>query len=680
MTQQFIAVGKFSDGSAADLTDSVSWSTSDETKGLFGSAPSAVEAVSNYGAVADSKLGYQCDIASGQTQMVCHDIQCAGSDAGSTVFEYGSNAASHYLATPDVTVTGCSSTGGFILSAAATRAVSSGFVQVIGAASAANTAAFQQALTAACAAGNTTVQVDPGVYSVDMIHWPVPCNGVTLSGNGQATLIQSHIVSESSSDPNYGLSGELLVIGENSDPGHSNNSAGHAIAAGTNQLLCPSCGWTSNDVGSPIYVQSAGPGGLPLWGTITAVDPGSGAATLSVNASTTLPLPVTPVNPPEVIWGFASATNITIDSIGLQDVSYYFESGFSRIAIPVLNMGAFSVDVKRGVTIRDVTIASAGSGCYGNNGPLDQFVYSNDVCRGATDAAWYFSGKHSNGTVIGMTADNTGWPYPNTDLFQCWLIKGSASVDFESPKGKCAVSNYIMNIGDAPNAGISVNHLNFDGTGVSHGGIQINSAEGVSIQGGTIQNLPAGNAIFLNNAFGANAVDQVKVINVGGVNVENALAVYDASSTGHGASNITFTGNTFSTTGNGANIQHVEGTNLWQGNTFTGSGQGAGWQISSGSTPGTNTFCQNSSVNYSSPNILDSTVECSGSSANVHARGVRALSTRAATSLRPSTAGSASASTQPGSVPGLYSAKSSGVATITATSGTISGTAQINVE
>jgi hypothetical protein len=563
----------------------------------------------DFGTLPDSAVAYHCSIAAGSTTLSCSDGSFSASDVGKTVFVYGSDVREFYLATPAMSVQARKDLHNITLSTPATKAVADGFVQVIGKSTDRNTTAFRRALKQACDQGGTTVVVPPGVYSSEMIRWPHPCSGVRLTGGNQAILIRAHIVSDSPTSRAYGLSGQVIAFGDPSDPGQFVASANISIQAGSALLSCPECHWSKDNIGQLIYVEAAGTNRAPLWAKIDAVDPASHVATLSVRASSSLPLQVAPVNPPMTIWGYAEMRDITIEDIGLENVSYYFRPEFSQIAAPVLELGTSPVDVKHGMTIRNVVIASAGSGCYGNNGPNDHFTYTDDMCRGGTDAAWYFSGRHSNGVALRLKADNTKWPFPNTPLFQCWLIKGVSQVEFNQPSGRCAVLNFVMNIADAPNFNITIVDPDLDGVGIAHGGIQCNFSVNLNISGGSVRNIPHGSALLLANAFGGGTVSKVLIQGMRGENIDTALSVRDASGSGHGPRDITFVGNQFSTLGNGANIRSVEGTNQWKNNQFIGNGKGVPWQIYGGTAPGSNQFSQNTEQRYKTLDLFDRTID-----------------------------------------------------------------------
>lgn len=559
-----------------------------------------------YGAVPDSKIGYNCSIAAGANTLSCANdpnITFTSSDVGRTIYIYGSDSAQYYVATPGLTITSVTNSSTVVLSANVTQSVSAGFVHVAGATD--NSSAIQAAINAACSTASATapatVLTPQGVYGVaSSIVIPSGCSNLKLEAGGKAVWLGTNISSNTPGASGYGQGGQVLSFGNNSAPGVVINSlTGQSISAGSNQLTCTPCNFTSANVGQNIYIQFAASDELPLWTTITAVN--NGVATLAANAQTSLPLSPQGILGPAIAFGFQINANVEIAGMQFQNVGYYFQPNnhaVSPIGVPIVIGGASPQVAKQNLYMHDVVMLSPTNGCYGNNGPNDQFTFSNIRCYWATDAGIYFAGFHSNGTVNDVLVDNTQSPVASGGLSYGILMKALNHVKMEHPMVRCVGCNAGMNEGDYPNFDAQFINVDLDGEGTTAVGFEASICTNMSILGGRVRNFTS--SAFDLPASYQNGIQGMVISEIQATNVSNCLDISDSSGSGYAASNITFENNRCAPTGNGVNVRNLGGVNHWRGNTITGSGQtSAAWQISSSTTAG-------SDLNIFEPNNYDS--------------------------------------------------------------------------
>lgn len=566
--------------------------------------------IGDQGAVGDSKVGYNCSVPAGtNSTLVCSDpnISFAASDIGHTVWIYGSNSSQYYVATPGITIASVTNSQTVVLAGSLSRSVTNGMIQVVGTTD--NSAAIQNTITLACstatASNPATVFTPAGVYGFTATPTiPAGCSNIKLQASGKAIWLNTAIVSNTPGGHGYGQGTEALIIGGNSH--YTLQNTGASIAAGSNQLTCSGCSLSSASVGQPIYVQSAGPDGLPLWSTITAV--AGNVATLASNAQTTM----SPSNlgGPLVTWGYQLTRNIEISGMEFQNVGYYYNPTNAYVSmegLPVLLSQLGSV--LQGFYFHDSVITTATNSCFRGDGVSDQFNYDNITCHGSTDVAMSFYGSQSNGTVKHPVVDNTQWPLPNTWVVNAYTIKGASHVTFENPVARCNCYSYIFNQSDIPAFNVTISDADFDAEGSAAIGIASALSDGFLVDGGQIRN--ATSPAFLFYAEVANGVRNLAVRGVTGTNVLSALTVSDYSGTGHGVKNIVFEANEFHTTGgNGANVGNVEGVNFWRQNSFFGNGSAtAAWVLSSSGVSGDlNVFSDNFDSGYMASNLFDASL------------------------------------------------------------------------
>jgi hypothetical protein len=546
-----------------------------------------------YGAVPDSKIGYNCSITSGTNTLSCANdpnIDFTSSDIGHTIYIYGSDSTQYYVATPSLTISSVTNSSTVVLSANVTQTVSAGLVHVAGPTD--NSSAIQAAINAACSTASATVPstvlTPQGVYGVaSSVVIPSGCSNLKLEAAGKAIWLGTTISSNTPGSSGFGQGAQVLVFGSNSAPGTVANSlTGESISAGSNQLTCTSCNFTSANVGQNIYIQFAGSDGLPLWTTITAVN--SGVATLAANAQNSLPLNPQGILGAAIAFGFQINSNIEIAGMQFQNVGYYFQPNnhsVSPIGVPIVTGGAAPQVAKQNFHMHDVVMLSPTNGCYGNNGPNDQFTFSNIRCYWATDAGIYFAGFHSNGTVNDILVDNTQSPVASGGLSYGVLMKALNHVKVEHPMVRCVGCNAGMNEGDYPNFDAQFIDVDLDGEGTTQVGFESSIGTNMSILGGRIRNFVS--AAFDLPASYQNSIQGLVITETQSSNVSNCLDISDSSGTGYAASNITYENNLCAPTGNGVNVSALGGVNHWRGNTFTGSGQtSSAWQIYSSTTAG----------------------------------------------------------------------------------------------
>lgn len=567
------------------------------------SSPAATYNVATYGAVGDSKVGYNCEMTAGSTSLVCQDVSFASSDAGRLVAVYGATDESSYVALY-TTVKSVSSSSTAKLASAATRTVTLAMAQIVGRD---NVSDIQKAVNAACKAASagspSTVLFPNGIYAVSAgVQISENCSYVNLEAenSGEATLLGTYISSSNSSNHGYGQGGSVLFFGSTNAPGTGTNALSNnvAITAGENVLTCDGCKFNSSDVGKPIYVQYAGASNAPLWSTITAVS-GASEVTLANDAETTLPLnPTGLVSGPAVVFGYQAIKDIDVGGINIQAVGYYYKNGFTTYGVPLVEFGAGAQVVKQGVNFHDSTLVSATNGCIGNNGPNDQFTFKNITCTGTVDAAFYLAGFSTNGLIENVVVDNTTYPIPNTALWNAFLLKGISHVTIENATVRCHCTDFLIDVGDVPSFDNVVENSNLNGEGTTSVGIGSNLASGLSITNTTIQGI-AGNAFRFVNA----QLNGIKGITMTGNTIldsDGAIWTTDGSHTGRGPTNLTFENNVAQVTGNAINIQKSEGTNHWTGNQLTNTdpNHGWAWAISQGSAAATNYLGSNTAKNF----------------------------------------------------------------------------------
>lgn len=568
--------------------------------------------VSSYGAVGDSKIGYNCEMTSGSSSLVCQDVSFASTDKGRVVAVYGANSSSYHVALY-TTIKSVSSASTVTLNAAASRSVSTAMVQIVGRD---NVNAIQNAVNAACKAGSSgnasTVSFPNGIYAVSAgVAIPQNCSYVDLEAEntGEATLLGTYISSSNSSNHGYGQGGSVLFFGAVNAAGTGTNALSNevTITKGSNLLKCAGCKFNSSDVGKPIYVEYAGAANAPLWTTISAVS-GSTEAYLATEAESTLPLnPTGLIAGPAVVFGYEPIKNIDVGGINIQAVGYYYQDGFTTLGVPLVEFGAGSQVVKQGITFHDSTLISATNGCTGNNGPLDSFTFKNVTCKGTTDTGFYLAGFTSNGTIENVTVDNTEYPIAKTALWNGFLLKGISHVTIENATVRCYCKNFLVDVGDVPSFDNTIENSNLNGENSTPVGIGTNLTSGLSILNTTITGI-AGNALrFVNSQL--NGINGITMTGNTILDSNGAIWTTDGSNTGHGPMNLTFENNVAQVSGNAITILKSEGTNYWTGNqlTETDPGHGWAWDIQQGSTAATNYVGSNTTTNFrSGDNSCDS--------------------------------------------------------------------------
>ena len=559
--------------------------------------------VASYGAEGDSKIGYNCATTAGSASLMCEDVNFASIDIGRRVVIYGANGASYYVSLY-TTIKSVSSSSTATLATAASKTVSMTMVQIVGRD---NVTDIQHAVNAACkaaSAGNpSTVKFPNGVYAVSAgVQIPAGCSYVNLEAQstGGATLLGTFISSSNSSDRGYGQGGTVLFFGSTNAPGIATNALSNnvTVAAGSNALTCSNCGFSSSEVGQPVYVEYAGPNHSPLWSTITTVA-SSSEVTLANDAETSLPLnPTGLIAGPAVVFGYEAIRNIDVGGINMQNVGYYYKDRFTTLGVPLIEFGAGAQVVKQNVNFHDSTLISATNGCTGNNGPNDEFTLKNVTCQGAQDTGFYLAGFSSNGTIQNVTVDNTHYPIPKTALWNGFLLKGITNVTIDNAVVRCYCKDFLVNFGDLPSFNNTIENSNLGGEGTTPVGIGSNLLSGLTVTNTTVQGLN-GNAFRFVNAQ-ANGISGITMTNNTVLDSIGAIWTTDGSSSGHGPANMKFENNTAQVTGNAINIQKSEGTNYWTGNqlTETDPDHGWAWAISQGASGATNYIGLNSATNF----------------------------------------------------------------------------------
>ena len=570
----------------------------------------ATDDVASYGAVGDSKIGYDCEMAAGSTSLVCQDIDFASSDLGRVVAVYGAKNGSYYVSL-DTTINSVASSSTVGLTSAASQTVTMAMVQVAGRD---NWRAIQNAVNAAChaaTAGNpSTVSFPNGMYAVSQaVQIPENCSYVNLEAqnSGYATLLGTYISSSDPSNRRYGQGGSVLFFGAVTAPGRGTNALSNnvAISAGSNVLSCGSgCGFTTSDIGKPIYVEYAGTNNAPLWTHIAGVSgtPSNGVypgVTLADDAGTTLPLnPTGLIAGPAVVIGYQAIKGVDIGGINIQNIGYYYKDGFTTLGVPLVQFGAGAQVVKQGVTFHDSLLLSATNGCIGNNGPLDQFTIKNVTCKGTADTGFYLAGFSTNGTLENVVVDNIEYPITKTDLWNAFLLKGVSYVTINNATVHCYCKDFLINLGDLPSFNNTVENSNLNGQGTTPVGIGSNLTSSLTVTNTTIQGI-AGNAFRFVNAQ-KNGIIGITMTQNTVLDANGAIWTTDGSSTGYGPQNMTFQNNVAQVTGNAINIMKSGGTNYWTGNQLTNTDpdHGWAWAISQGSGGAINYIGSNTATNF----------------------------------------------------------------------------------
>jgi hypothetical protein len=504
-----------------------------------------------------------------------------------------------------------------VLAAPATQTVTSAMVQIVGHTD--NYRPIQNTVSAACAKATptnpSTVSFPAGTYGhAGSIAIPNGCSHLNLVATGRVVLLDTTILSNNPTKPGFGQGATVLALGYYTARGRGTNLLTNktSISSGSNILKCGSgCSFTVADIGQPLYLQYAGPSGLPLWTTITGVSgsPGGGvypAVILANNAQTSLPLTPQGIAGPAVVFGYQVMQDIDIGGINFQNIGFWFHPGFTTIGIPLVALGADAQVVKQGLKFHDSTLVSATNGCIANNGPNDQFLIENITCLGMTDVAFYMSGFHSNGTVKNTIVDNTQYPFPKTALTEAFLLKGNSNTSIESPVVRCHCLVHLFNVGDYANFNNTISGADLNGEGSTPGGIVSNIATGLAILNAKIVGIN-GNALRFDSPFAGG----IKNVTITGANVFNitggGIWLNDDSGTGHGASNITFQNNEMQVSGNAINAQNVEGTNHWSGNQLINvpSSSSAAWQIIQGKSGSKNFVSSNGGSGFQGHNYCD---------------------------------------------------------------------------
>jgi len=505
------------------------------------------------------------------------------------------------------TITSVTNSSTVVLATPATQTVSSAMVQVAGATD--NWKPIQNTINTACSASTkanpSTVLFPAGIYGLsNTIFIPNGCSYLTWTAQGQVVFLETTIVSTDPTQPGFGQGGALLAFSYQNAAGKgtallSNNTS---IRAGSNVLTCGSgCGFTTANIGQPLYLQYAGASALPLWTTITGVSgsPTGGrypAVTLANNAQTTLPLNPQGMAGPAVVFGYQVMRNIDIGGIDFHNMGYWFHPGFTTIGYPLVTFGTAIQVVKQGLYFHDLKLVSATNGCLANNGPNDQYTLENVTCLGMTDSAFYMAGLNSNVTIKNVVVDNTQYPVPNTPLTNGFLLKSLSHALIENPTVRCHCLTYLIDIADYANFDTTIENANLNGEGGTPGGIGSNITSRLTVLNAQIQNI-AGNVFRFDNSY----MGSINGVTITGTNASNikggAIWINDGTGTGHGPSNITFDNNAMQVSANGINIQNVEGTNHWSGNRLTNTppSSNAAWQIFQG---------RSGAINYVQSNIV----------------------------------------------------------------------------
>jgi hypothetical protein len=565
-------------------------------------AQQMLNVITNGGAVPDSKEGYLCSIASGTTALVCTDITFTGNDVGRPIYVYRANSTPHYtsLATTISSVTNSSTV---VLALAATQTATNTMVQVVGPTN--NYTALQNTINQACAAATpsnpVTVLFPAGVYGfLSTVNIPAGCGNMSwVSSGGKAVLLETNIISSNPANMYFGQGSTAVSFGSNSSPGRiaysTNPMSNISISAGSNALSCTvGCNFTTADIGKPLYLEFAGADYLPLWTTVTGVSgtPNAGiypALTLANNAQTALPIVPSGIFAGALIIGYSPIHDIDIGGVDIHDVSYYYQRNFSGFGIPLVEFGSASQVVKQRLNFHDLTLLSASNGCTGNNGPLDQFTFTNITCLGSTDAGFYLSGNNSNGTFTNDTVDNTGYPFPTENEFGI-LAKSNSHLTFNNLTIHCFCSIGGLAFADYANFYMDVEGGDIDmKNSPGADAITSNITKFLTVHNTNIQNVTQ-SAFRLVNTF-TGGISGAMITGVTVTNAAQATQVdsYDTS-TQPGPSNITFENNSVSVIGNGIVAFHLEGVNHWSNNILTNVPGNASpaWQITQGGSAATN--------------------------------------------------------------------------------------------
>lgn len=532
------------------------------------------------------------------------------------------NISSNYVARY-TTIRSVTSSSTVVLAAPATKTVSSAMVQVVGATD--NWKPIQNAVNEACSVateGNpSTVLFPAGIYGLsNTIFIPNGCSYINWTSSGHVVLLETAITTAPNSRY-FGQGAPVLAFGDINAPGKggaalSNNTA---ITAGTNVLRCGSgCSFTTADIGKPLYLSYAGAAGLPLWTTITGVSgsPVGGtypAVTLANNAQTTLPLNPQGLAGPLVLFGYQVMQNIDIGIIDFHNMGYWFQPGFTMTGMPLITFGVGNPVVKRGLKFHDSTLLSATNGCLANNGPNDQYLLENITCLGMTDAAFYMAGANSNGTIRDVVVDNTQYPVPHTAMWNAVLLKAQSHMLIDHPIVRCYCFNNLINIGDYANFATTIQNADLNGEGSTPVAVGSNITSGLAVLNSQIQNVSGFVFRFYNSWVGS-----IKGVTISGANVHSipgvGIWIKDGTGTGHGPSQITFENNTMQVSGNGINVQNLEGINYWRTNQLinTPPSLNAAWQISEGGSGAINYVTSNIFDGYQGGSYCDSSCVLSG--------------------------------------------------------------------
>jgi hypothetical protein len=501
-----------------------------------------------------------------------------------------------------------------VLAAPASETVSSAMVQIAGATDNLETVqkTINQACSAASQANPSTVLFPAGIYGMHgTLLIPDGCSYINWTAQGQVVLLDTAIVGADPTQSKFGQGASVLAFADVKALGRAIASYNTRIGAGSNLLQCPACSFRTADVGQPLYLEYGGASHLPLWTTISGVSgsPVNGvypAVTLAQNAQTTLPLPVEGLGGPLVVLGYKVMRNIDIGGMAFHNIGYWFHPGFTTLGEPLIELGSVTQAVKQGVRFHDSTLISATNGCFGNNGPNDQYTMENITCLGMSDTAFYLSGANSNVTIDNVVVDNTQYPVAKTALWQAFLIKSVSHVLINKATVRCNCISFLINIGDYANFDVTIENVDLNGERTTPVGIESNLTSGLTVLNATIQDI-VGNVFRLDNSY----VGSINGVTITGTNASNSgggIWINDGTGTGHGPSNITFENNNMQVSGNGINAQKVEGTNRWSGNQLTSSPPSfsAAWQIFQGLSGATNYVQSETVQGYEGQSYCDS--------------------------------------------------------------------------
>ena len=525
------------------------------------------------------------------------------------------NISSNYLGLYTV-ISSVTNPSTVVLAAPATQTVNSGMVQIAGATD--NFNPIQNTINMACSAATvanpSTVFFPAGIYGLsNTVFIPNGCSYLKLTAGGQVILLET-ANGKDPTHPEFGQGAPVLAFGYNSAPGTATAALANntRISAGSNVLWCGSgCGFTTADIGQPLYLDYAGDSGLPLWTTITGVSgsPTGGvypAVRLANNAQTTLPLTAQGLFGPGIVFGYKVMQNIDIGGIDFHNMGYWFHPKFTYLGRPVVQFGTASQVVKQGLKFHDSTLLSATNGCLANNGPNAQFSLVNVTCLGMADAAFYLAGSNSNVTIENVVVDNTQYPVPNTPLTRGFMLKRVSHALIEHPIVRCNCFDYLIAVGDFANFDITIKDADLDGEDSTSVAIGSNLTTGLTVLNAKIQNIK-GNAFRFANAD-VGGIQGITITGTSAFNIKGgAIWINDGSGTGHGPSNIIFENNNMQVSGNGIHVQNVEGTNHWSGNQLVNvpSGFSAAVTIVQGKSGATNFVNANTGVGFQGPSHCD---------------------------------------------------------------------------